>query len=349
MLDPETLGRLLQKAERLGLTSLVEVHCASEIDSIRSLRPSLVGINSRNLKTFRIDRALPMMLAGLIDWNASLVFESGIQNEEDAAYAYHGGFSGILCGEALMKESSLAGKLVQLAGDFAASGEKASGSKYFWRKLYSGFGAGKNRLKPLVKICGIMEYNDAAAAASLGADMIGFVFADSKRRAEISLPEQLCSIDILKIAVVKNPDAALMDRLRELYEEGFIDAVQYHGKEEPSFCRDAGMPYYKAFSYASASAAPAVPSQRFSCPRFLTDSAADGKEGGTGQNVESSVVDIIRKREALWLAGGISDQNIAYIIDRFSPELVDASSRLEIYPGKKDLKKLENFFRQLNK
>ncbi len=367
ILDKETLGCLLRRASELGLTPLVEVHSLSDIEKIKEFKPPVVGINSRNLENFRVDKALPMMLAGCIDWDASLVFESGIKNAEDADYAYQGGFSGVLCGEALVKDKTLAHQMQELARRHTAYNESDGvnlkrGNEFFWRRLYKNciVSAGRNsgRInRPLIKICGITNTDDANASADMGADMIGFVFADSPRRAGTGLPEKLSSLDILKTAVVRNPDTVLIEYLKSLYAYGFIDAVQYHGSESPALCRDTGIPYYKAMSFmcvnngrklhtAGSGDLPDY-SLVYGCPRFLTDSAIGGKEGGTGEAVESHIVDAVRKREPLWLAGGLSDENIKSVIERYNPELVDASSRLEEYHGKKDLKKLESFIRQI--
>ena len=51
----------------------------------------------------------------------------------------------------------------------------------------------------------------------------------------------------------------------------------------------------------------------------------------------------------LWLAGGLSDENISMAVKEFEPELVDASSRLEISPGRKDHRKLKRFFIEMEK
>ncbi|MDX9800589.1 MAG: bifunctional indole-3-glycerol phosphate synthase/phosphoribosylanthranilate isomerase [Spirochaetia bacterium] len=358
VLDRNTLGTLMGRASELGLVSLVEVHSAGDVEKIREFKPPLLGINSRNLENFRVDKAHPMMMAGLIDWDASLVFESGIKTPEDTDYAFRGGFSGVLCGEALMKEKPLARQMAELAASYTKEQIKGKrGDEFFWRKLYKGWGRftgnnGSHKVKPLVKICGITNMEDAKTASDLGADMIGFVFADSPRRAGTGLPEQLSSLDIIKTAVVKNPDNILIEYLKSLYAYHLIDAVQYHGPVSASLCREAGIPYYKSQSFTGKTCGAVLAdipdySLVYSCPRFLTDSSFGGKEGGTGFLVDSLIVDAVRKRETLWLAGGLSGDNIKAVIERYSPELVDASSRLEKYYGKKDIKKLEKFFSQI--
>nr|MCR5699119.1 bifunctional indole-3-glycerol phosphate synthase/phosphoribosylanthranilate isomerase [Treponemataceae bacterium] len=69
--------------------------------------------------------------------------------------------------------------------------------------------------------------------------------------------------------------------------------------------------------------------------------------GGTGKRIDSELVSEVQKKHKLWLAGGISSDNIAQVKEEYSPEMVDLSSSLEAEPGKKDFAKLENFFASL--
>ena len=316
ILEKDLLGNLIRKALSLGITPLVEVHNASDIAKAGEHRPELVGINSRDLRSFRTDKALPLMLAGLIAWDAALVYESGVKSESDALFAFDSGFSAVLCGEALMRDETLAGRLSAVSegksrqylfsggkfcgeslppgyggsaesregGDIGAGNALRQAERFFWRRLYSkkSFTPGK----PLVKICGITNREDGAMAADLGADIIGMVFAVSPRKALPSLPEKLSGLDTLKAAVVRNPDEKLLEMLALFYRDGLIDAIQFHGSETQELCESPGVPWYKAFCFPSAAAANAtgvaIPdfSSLYSCPRFLFDSSAGGKEGG---------------------------------------------------------------------
>ena len=63
--------------------------------------------------------------------------------------------------------------------------------------------------------------------------------------------------------------------------------------------------------------------------------------------MEESLIESIAGQRPLWLAGGLGPENIAEVVRRARPELVDASSRLESEPGRKDPARLEAFFREL--
>ena len=62
--------------------------------------------------------------------------------------------------------------------------------------------------RPLVKICGITNVEDAKHAARLGADALGFIFATSPRQAKPSLLHELKDLDVLKIGDIQGDDCA---------------------------------------------------------------------------------------------------------------------------------------------
>jgi indole-3-glycerol phosphate synthase/phosphoribosylanthranilate isomerase len=336
MLSARDLEKLSRRARDLGMAALVEVHTAEDAAKARALRPELTGINSRDLETFAIDPALPLKIRGFIDWPTRLVYESGIFSEEDAALALTSGFSGILVGEALMKRPELAGELI------AAFALKAND---FWGRLYARR-AGKPG--PLVKICGITNREDALLAVECGADVIGFILAPSPRRTDAAFIRSLADLDVLKAGVVvAGPEARPEKDVVELLSGGFIQAVQFHGDEEPGNCYSGAFPYYKAVRIKDASSVADI--GRFHCPRVLLDAFVPDARGGTGRRIEPSLVAAAAAVKPLWLAGGIGPDNIGEIVERFRPELVDPSTRLEAAPGKKDPALVRSFFRNLSR
>ena len=82
-------------------------------------------------------------------------------------------------------------------------------------------------------------------------------------------------------------------------------------------------------------------------PRVLLDAKVGDKVGGTGTQVAEDLVFEAKKKSPLWLAGGLSADNVRDVIEKYSPELIDASSLLEAAPGKKDLEKLKAFFAEI--
>lgn len=101
-LDEVLLSRLHQTALDLGLTPLVEVHTRDELDRALALRPVLLGINNRNLKTLQVDLAIFEQLAPLVPDGIVKISESGILGPDDARRVRLAGADGILVGEALV-------------------------------------------------------------------------------------------------------------------------------------------------------------------------------------------------------------------------------------------------------
>lgn len=344
MLSAETLFAMHRQAEHLGMAALVEVHTAAEIEKIRPLKPALVGINCRNLEDFRIDRLMPLGLRPLIDWNAEVIFESGIFSHEDALYTHLNGFQGILVGEAVVRKPQLIPDLIRgVQGIREAAGAPAGlwPQTGFWQTmanlLFRRESGGSTR--PLVKVCGIVRPEDGEAAVQLGADMLGFVFAPSPRRASVESVRSLAHLAVPKVAVVVG---VVPPEVQALLAEGILDAVQYSGDELPLDCANKPWAWYKALRVSGLDGLEAMDHWR--SPRILLDAWSADAFGGTGKRLDPAVVRAASARTALWIAGGISPANIENVVREMQPELVDLSSSLESEPGKKDPAKLQAFF-----
>ena len=82
-------------------------------------------------------------------------------------------------------------------------------------------------------------------------------------------------------------------------------------------------------------------------PRVLIDAKSGERIGGTGKRIVESLVHEAGRIIPLWLAGGITAENIGEITGRLSPELLDVSSGVESAPGIKDEKKLRGLFEKI--
>jgi indole-3-glycerol phosphate synthase/phosphoribosylanthranilate isomerase len=338
--DAPALERLHLRARALGLEALVEVHDTEDLAKVRALRPSLTGINSRDLRTFRVDPLAAVALRAGIDWTSCTVFESGITGREEALVALSAGFDGLLVGEAVVRRPELVAELQQALGSPLAG-------RRFWPRLAERWIAHRAR-RPLVKICGLNRAEDARLAASLGADLLGFVFASSPRRAEPQLLRELRDLPALKVAVVveeRGRPEALDPQVRALLDEGLIDALQLHGEELPERCLEWGFPYYKALRVRGPEQVERCRSYR--SPRVLADAWSPEAQGGTGRRVPEDLLEALAAQGPLWLAGGLGPDNVLEAVRRYRPELVDASSLLESAPGRKDRTRLERFFAEV--
>ncbi|TVQ96803.1 MAG: bifunctional indole-3-glycerol phosphate synthase/phosphoribosylanthranilate isomerase [Spirochaetaceae bacterium] len=371
MLDDATLAALFAAASARGLATLVEVHTAEELRRAAALKPPLLGMNSRDLVSFRIDRLVPLSLMAKVDWPCRVIFESGLFTYEDARFAANHGFAGVLVGEAAMRAPEVVPDLIRGVSDGRASTASASAvpaSKGFWPRLLARRDAVRAREgRPLVKFCGITNRADAEAAVEAGADLLGFVFAPSPRRSPLELPAELADLPVLKVAVVvtvtgpatgssaganassgsrgTGTGRRLPDGVAELLADGFLDAVQFHGDEEPGDCFALAPVYYKALRLRTPQ--DAERSDLFRSPRVLIDAFDAAAYGGTGKMLADEVVEAAAARLPLWLAGGIGPDNVAQLVQRWQPELVDASSRLETEPGRKDHRAIERFMKEI--
>jgi len=105
-LDDALLHDLHAQARELGMTALVEVHDAAELDRALALDPALLGVNARNLKTLEVDPStvtdlLPRVPAGVVG-----VAESGVSGPDDVAAYVRAGAGAVLVGEALVKDGA---------------------------------------------------------------------------------------------------------------------------------------------------------------------------------------------------------------------------------------------------
>ena len=107
ILPVRRLERLRDISETFGLDVLFEVHTKSERDKVLSLKPQLLGINNRDLRTFEVDIHTTERLAKGLPKGVLLVSESGIQNQEDLVYLKSLGAKAVLVGESLMKETDI--------------------------------------------------------------------------------------------------------------------------------------------------------------------------------------------------------------------------------------------------
>jgi len=332
LLDADLLESMFFRAKELGMDCLVEVHTGSDVEKARNFHPSLVGINSRDLRNFQVEPLLPMRIRAFIDWPCDVIYESGIKTPDDALFVRGSGFSGFLVGEALARTPDLGERLLGAwANEFEARRRYEPWTRLFRRHRGGG---------PLVKICGITRLEDAEAASDLGADMIGFVMAKSPRRAEVNLIRRCARLAVCKAAVVAlGPEEPLPPFLADLLAEGVLDFIQFHGDERAETV--ANWPGYKAIRLQDESDFEAF--EHYPGPAILIDSFVPEVRGGTGKLLGPKLLKGAAQRGRIWLAGGLNPKNIGQIARNYNPGLVDVSSGVEKVIGKKDYGKIRQF------
>jgi indole-3-glycerol phosphate synthase len=103
-LADDQLARLNREAQRMGLDVLCEIHDREELERAVGLGFSVIGVNSRNLHTMKVDPQTQIDLANWLPAGVVRVAESGIRTASDIALMTQAGFNAFLIGESLMRE-----------------------------------------------------------------------------------------------------------------------------------------------------------------------------------------------------------------------------------------------------
>ena len=149
--------------------------------------------------------------------------------------------------------------------------------------------------------------------------------------------------NIAKIGVFVNPEISL---IQNIWKYCGLDFIQLSGDETPDFCNQIPASIlFKAVPPAMGEAPGAIDS--YKARAFLIDSREQGKFGGTGKLSNWEQAMAIGKKHPVILAGGLNPENVGAAIEAVSPEAVDVSSGVEIYPGKKDPQKMRRFIERV--
>ena len=194
-----------------------------------------------------------------------------------------------------------------------------------------------------VKICGITNLADAQAAAQAGADALGFVFCRESPRY-ISI-EDAASISralapgLTRAGVFVN---ATDDFVSRAARDCRLNLLQFHGDESPEFCVQFGVRSMKAFRMRDPSSLASL--QRYQTDAWLLDAFSTRGLGGTGNRFNWELAVEARKMgRPIFLAGGLTPENVADAIRQVQPYGVDVSSGVEAAPGRKDHAKVRAF------
>lgn len=201
-------------------------------------------------------------------------------------------------------------------------------------------------MRTRIKICGMTRIEDVENAIALGADAIGFVFAESKRKVEPQWVKDVISTlppFVITVGVFMNQP---IDIIEESVRVTSVDVIQLHGDEafDPNFvCRmsklrrvirripvcpgDTTEDLEKRIRQIPASA-------------YLLDPG-----GGSGISFDWSIARDLP--QPIILAGGLTPENVKKAISLARPWAVDVSSGIEFSLGKKDLEKMRRFIQEV--
>ena len=193
-----------------------------------------------------------------------------------------------------------------------------------------------------VKICGITDTETAKRACEYGADALGFVFAESKRKITPKRAEEIIQelpANVLKIGVFVNES---VEMIQKIADECGLTHVQLHGDEDNYQIRRLNIPSIKSLGVTSES--DMKNAQGYETDYILFDSPKEKFYGGNGKTFSWELLGHMPKelRKKTILAGGLNALNIEEAIRTVRPYMVDVSSGVET-EGKKDVEKIKQF------
>ena len=333
-LDDTTLTKLRKiTEEELGMTALIEVHTHDELDRAVNSGARVIGVNNRDLRNFNVSIATSQHLATAAPADVILVSESGL-TPDTVRQLHEAGYRGFLVGETLMR-----------AGDPAKT----------LREFLEIRDATRDTRSVRVKICGITSVDDARAAINAGADMLGFNFyRPSPRFIE---PEAAAKIvDAIRsesdgkdrravmIGVFVNESVEVVSRIAA---ETNLDGIQLHGDETDEYCRQLKHIAPQKFVIkvlAPKSGKEIGIARDYAVDAIMVDTFDHQLWGGTGRIANWTIArDLGNDVNRVFLAGGLTPQNVSEAIAAVGPYGVDVCSGVELEPGKKSSKRMREF------
>ncbi|OQS05844.1 N-(5'-phosphoribosyl)anthranilate isomerase indole-3-glycerol-phosphate synthase [Thraustotheca clavata] len=375
MLTPEELSTLLKASRDLGIEPLVEVNNEEELDIALAAGSKCIGVNNRNLRTFKLDLNTTVRIADAIRSRGIklggqdgivLLALSGVFSRADSIKYEECGAQGVLVGEMLMRTPNPRQTIQELRGIDTKS------------------------RKTLVKICGIQDVDSALVAAQSGANLIGMIFVPNSSRTinttvaksivesirkfgersdrHVFAPDhtkdestpawfqrnakqlsQACSRTPLVVGVFQNQSA---QEINAIAQEVGLDLVQLHGDEGYEICESLVVPAIRVVHLPGFTSGDSVNIEAILShvkPGYaialLLDTAVKGQMGGTGTVFDWSVAERFEFAGVPCLmAGGLTPSNVTQAVHTANPLGVDVSSGVETNKAK-DHKKIRDFVR----
>lgn len=320
MLDETLLKKLYEYSKSLGMDPLVEVNTEEEMQIALSLGSKVIGVNNRNLTNFEVDLETTSRLMSNVPSDTVVCALSGISGPKDVEPYRKNGVRAVLVGEALMR---------------------ADNTTKFVKELLGGKEVQPVTHQPelLVKICGTRTPANAKAAIEAGADLIGIILVEGRRRfvpedtaVEISEVVHQTMKDRQILGKSKKPLNTASDffehsatnfvqaRHRALLVGVFqnqpleyvlqrqklldLDIVQLHGEEPLEWARLIPVPVVRSFKLGETG----IGKRGFHALPLL-----DAGTGGSGQSLDKAKLDETLRRDPnlqVLLAGGLEPGNV---------------------------------------
>ncbi len=217
----------------------------------------------------------------------------------------------------------------------------------------------RNQVSPYVKICGITQIEQALEIASFGVHAIGVIGVESSPRFLCEKERRRLFNELIKNApLVKRVWVVANLNIKKIKEgiegEGTPSVVQLHGSESTMLCEELKKSYpdiqwWKALQIRQKDDLLLAESYQKHVDAILLDAWSQSSLGGTGNRLPLEWLKNITYKIPWWLAGGVSDSSIDEILSKTQASGIDASSKLEIQPGIKDMEKVKALLNKVKK
>ncbi|KAF3940785.1 hypothetical protein ABW19_dt0209498 [Dactylella cylindrospora] len=358
MLSDDLLERLYKYSQSLGMEPLVEVSSALEMEKALKLNAKVIGVNNRDLHSFKVDLGTTSSLVSMVPKDTILIALSGIFERKDVERYENDGVHAVLVGESLMRAGENPKQFIQTLMSPAVPSTTESTKNL------------------LVKICGTRTPEAAKVAAEAGADLVGVILVEASRRfvdletaskiadtarntpkggvpREGTSEQKNLTKDFFKHHLANtlyNPDRALLvgvfqnhplEHIIHATKAIGLDIVQLHGQEPIEWANLIPVPVIHAFK----------PGQFGLATRgYHVAPMLDTPGGGTGIGLAlPEVQKILESGVSPILAGGLNPDNVKEIVDTLGGAAaglggVDVSSGIET-DGQQDLEKIQKFIK----
>lgn len=199
-----------------------------------------------------------------------------------------------------------------------------------------------------IKVCGITNIEDAINISEAGVDALGFILAESPRKVELSkvleISKELPPF-VSRVAVVVNPTK---EEIEKIERSKVFDYVQFHGSEDVNIIKNCKLKTIKAIKIENKSSLEEISKYNDFVDYFLFDTKIGEKIGGTGHTFNWEILKEANIKKPFILAGGLSPENIVEAIKTIKPNAVDLNSKVELYPGKKDIRLIKETIDRIN-
>lgn len=197
-----------------------------------------------------------------------------------------------------------------------------------------------------VKICGITNLEDALLSYFAGAKALGFVFyKKSPRYINPIKARNIARILPKKVSLVGvfvNEKVSVVKKIAKLCN---LDSLQFHGEESPEYCQQfKGYKVIKAFRVRTKDDLMDI--AKYKTFAYLFDSFSKNSPGGCGKRFNWKILaQMATIKPVVFLSGGLNAKNVKAAIKLLKPDWVDLSSSLELKPGIKDHRKIQQFMK----